>query len=302
MSMQITSGSVAARNVVFDYIHEDIPGGVSLDTDRFNATEVVEQVLAGTPVYVDKTNRIAYIVKTSTVLTGSSGSAVRVTKGHHWVAGDFVSDGIEAEAIASITVGTGTYDTLNFSTGLTKFTVGTIIFQTSAANMYQGSHAQVQDTAGDYLDIYDPSFRSNGLRVTISQNGSDNLAVSYSAGILTIALASGTESKNNVSAVQAAIRALTNTDYPFPLFFCVGTDWDGKQKGATLTTATADFASTYYDLYVPNGFVKDSIYFDDGADNQDVSVVLSGAVRNSALPFPLHQHQKDLMTRFTFNY
>lgn len=301
MSMQITEETIAARNVIFDYIFEDIPGGVSLDTDRFNATETVEQVLAGTPVYVDKTNRIAYIVKTSTVLTGSTGTAVRVTKGHHWVAGDIVSDGIEAEAIASITVGTGTYDTLNFSSGLTLYTAGTVIFQTTAATMYQGDHAQVQGKSGNYMDIYDPTFSSRNLRVVLSRNGSDALSVSYSAGVLSIALATTTKSSNNTSAIQAAIRALTSTDFPFPVFYCVGTGWDGDEDGASLTTTTDDFEPSYYDYYVPNGFVKDSVYFDDGADNIDVSVVLAGAVRESALPFPVNVHQKALMTRFTFN-
>jgi hypothetical protein len=83
--MQITETTISPFSVVFDYIHQDLPGGVSLDTDRFASG--VTDIEPGTPVYVDKTNRIAYLVKTSTVITGSGATTVRVAKNSHWIVG-----------------------------------------------------------------------------------------------------------------------------------------------------------------------------------------------------------------------
>jgi len=124
--MQITQTTFAGRNSVYDYIHEDLPGGVSLDTDRFAAG--TEELKAGAPLYVDKTARVAYLVKTATVLASSAADAVRVAKGTHWIAGDFISCGVKAEAILSITTSNAAYDVLNFTTGLTNYAAGTVIF------------------------------------------------------------------------------------------------------------------------------------------------------------------------------
>jgi hypothetical protein len=296
--MNITTDSIAGRNVVFDHILYDLPGGVSLDTDRFAAG--TETVAAGTPVYVDKSARVAYLVKTSTVLTGSTTTAVRVAKGSHWIVGDFVSDGVKAEAILSITTSGATYDVLNFTTGLTNYAAGTILYQTASAAMQKGSSATVQDTAGDYLTIWDPTFSSAGLKVVISQNSGNSLAVSYASGVLTIALANSTAASNNVAAIEAAINALVTDDFPWEAMFCLGVDWDNKQTGATLTTASAFMVDTRPDLYQPNGLIKDLVDVETG--NAECSVVLAGAVRNGSLPFPLTVHQKALLSLFTFNY
>ncbi|MCK9592706.1 MAG: hypothetical protein M0Q91_11945 [Methanoregula sp.] len=296
--MQITEATISPQTVVFDYIKQDLPGGVSLDTDRF-ATGVTG-IKAGTPVYVDKTNRIAYLVKTSTVITSSTATAVRVAKNGHWIVGEYVSDGYVAQAISSITTTGSTYDVLNLGGSLSVYAAGTIIFETTAGNLYKGSHAQVEDTAGDYLDIYDPTFTSEGLKITIAQTSGNTLSVTYSNHVLAITLANSTAATNNAAAIQAAINALVEEDYPWAAFYCVGTDWDGKQTGATLTTAADTFEAVYPDKYVPNGFIKD--YVDVTYDNADCSVVLAGAVRNSALPFPLTTAQKALLPNFIFNY
>jgi hypothetical protein len=296
--MQITESTISPFGVVFDYIQQDLPGGVSLDTDRF--ADGVTDIEPGTPVYVDKTNRIAYLVKTATVITGSGATTIRVAKNSHWIVGEYVSDGLVAQSISSITTSNDDYDILNLGGSLSKYAAGTVIFETTAGTLYKGSHAQVQDTAGDYLDIYDPTFSSDGLKVVISKNGSNALAVSYASNTLTIALANTTAASNNTATIQAAINALVDAEYPWEAFYCVGTDWDGKQTGATLTTATDTMEASYPDKYVPNGFVKD--FVDVTYENADCSVVLAGAVRNSALPFPLTNAQKALMPHFVFNY
>jgi len=295
--MQITQTTFAGRNSVYDYIHEDIPGGVSLDTDRFAAG--TEELEAGAPLYVDKSARVAYLVKTSTVLTGSAAQTVRVAKGSHWIVGDFVSDGIKAEAIASITTSGATYDVLNFSTGLTNYTTGTVIFQTTSAAMQKGSAATVQGIVGDYLTIWDPTFSSDGLKVVLARAGDDNLAVAYASGVLTITLANSTGSKNTVALIEAAINALITNDFPWEAMFCLGDGWDSAQDGATITTASAFMAATYPDLYTANGLLKDTVNVED--DNVSCSVVVSGAVRESALPFPLSTAQKAKLPKFTFN-
>lgn len=284
--------------MVFDHILYDYPGGVSLDTDRFASG--TETVAAGTPVYVDKTARVAYLVKTSTVLASSAADAVRVAKGSHWIVGDFVSDGVKAEAILSITTTATAHDVLNFTTGLTNYAAGTILYQTASAAMQKGSSATVQDTAGDYLTIWDPTFSSAGLKVVLARAGDDNLAVAYAAGVLTITLANSTAANNNVALIEAAIVALVTNDFPWASMYCLGVDWDGKQTGATLTTASAFMADTRPDLYQPNGLIKDLVDVETG--NAECSVVLAGAVRNSALPYPLAVHQKALLSLFTFNY
>ena len=60
--MNITSSNIAGRNVVFDYIHEDIPGGLSLDKSRVPST--LKYMPAGTLLNVNKATRVAEFVKT----------------------------------------------------------------------------------------------------------------------------------------------------------------------------------------------------------------------------------------------
>jgi hypothetical protein len=295
--MQITQTTFAGRNQVFDYIHEDLPGGVSLDTDRFAAG--TEELKAGAPLYVDKTARVAYLVKTSTVLTGSATDAVRVAKGSHWIVGDFVSDGVKAEAIVSITTSNAGYDILNFTTGLTNYAAGTVLYQTTSEAMQKGSAATVEGIIGDYLTIWDPTFSSDGLKVVLARNGSDALAVTYASGVLTIALAKDTHTHNTVALIEAAINALITNDFPWEAMFCLGDGWDGAQIGAVLTTASAFMAPVYPDLYIPNGLLKDTVNVE--GYNVSCSAVLSGAARLSAMPFPLTTGQKAKLSKFTFN-
>jgi hypothetical protein len=167
--------------------------------------------------------------------------------------------------------------------------------------MQKGSAATVEGKSGDYITIWDPTFSSAGLKVVFAQAGDDNLVVAYSAGVLTITLANTTHGKNTVALIEAAINALITNDFPWEAMFIVEDGWDaGQQVGATLTTASDFMEDTRPDLYLPTGFVKETVNVE--YDNVDVSVVVAGAVRNSALPFPLAVHQKALLPKITFNY
>jgi len=195
MALQFTSETITGRNVVFDLMLEDIPGGCQLDTGRLNsATKWVEQ---GTPVYVDRAARVAYLIKTTYIAVSGDADTIYVPNDHHFAVGDIMWDGTSGMAITSITA-SGDYDKIELAGSLVTYATNTVLTQVDA---------------------------------------------------------SGT-------------------------------------AGATTTS------------YVPNGFVKDTIAAGDGAalySNLDVSVIVRGSVRNSALPFPLSTTQKAAMTHFTFN-
>ncbi len=105
------------------------------------------------------------------------------------------------------------------------------------------STAQVIDDTTEILDITNPR-GINGCQITITQNSSDALDVSGSVeGHAFIQLADTTASKNNVAAIQAAIRALGSigtTDFTDWVFESDG--WDGNVTGDVLGTANDTLA------------------------------------------------------------
>lgn len=294
--MQITSSSFGGRNVVFDNILEDIPGGVNLDKTRLKTGTTY--LKAGTLVNVNKSTRVAELVKTAKVITGGDGDSIRVAKTHQFVAGEYVSDGLVAQAISSIITTEDDYDTLELGGSLVKYVADTVIYEVkSTATLGKFASAVVEDTAEHTLTIYDPTGASEGLKVVLAQAGDDNLAVAYASGVLTISLADTTASKNTAALITAAIQALDSTSYNFKAFYAVGASW--SETGDTLTTASDFMDVNVADKYAVSGFVKDEVNVE--YDNVDVSVVIRGSVREGSLPAPVTSAMKKELSLFTFN-
>lgn len=294
--MQITTDTLGGRNVVFDYIHEDIPGGVSLDKTRLNASTTY--IKAGTLVNVNKSTRVAEIVKTATVIDGGDANSIRVAKTHQFAVGEYVSDGLTAAAISSITTTEDDYDTLELGGSLVKYVADTVIYEvTSAAALGGYASATVEGAEDHTLTIYDPTGKAAGLKVVLAQAGSDTLAVAFSGGVLTISLADTTASKNTAALITTAIQALDATGYNFKAFYAVGSSW--SETGGTLTTASDYMEESVADKYTVSGFVKDEVNVE--YDNVDVSVVIRGAVREGSLPFPVTSAMKKELPLITFN-
>lgn len=135
--MQITKSSLPGSKVVFESILDEVPGGVSIKVARLDYLTVNSNVdkrflPAGTPVYVDLAARTADICKSITALTGSSGTAIRVAKNHHYLVGDLVNDGTTSSIISSIDTSNAAYDVINTAEALTT-TLATKYGQGSAS-------------------------------------------------------------------------------------------------------------------------------------------------------------------------
>jgi len=292
--MQITQDSFGGRNVVFDYVYEDLPGGCNLDKSRLKAGTTY--LKAGTLVNLNKSTRIAEIVKTATVITGGSSTAVRVPITHQFKAGEYVTDGVAVQTISTITAGT-TYDTLNLGGALLAYGAGVVIAEVNAsASMIPVASVTLVTGSGKSLTVTDPSGKLAGVNVAVTANGSDALAVTFANNTLSIALASTTAASNTPGVeIQAAIRALTTAGYAFLNVQCSG----DEIAGSALTPASGTIATNQPYKYLPSGFIKDKVNVE--YDNVDISVVLSGAVRESALPFPLTTAMKTQLPKVTFN-
>lgn len=289
------------------------PAGLVIAKADFD-TSVFDELIAGAIVGVDS-NRLGRIFKTAKIVAGGSASAPRIDKGHPFKVGDFITDGIVALEISVITVGT-TYDTLTFSSGeLVTSATGTVLYQAAAANLTnqgKASTATVQDTSGDYLTITVPVVsgpaKFNQLQLKISQAADDVLAVAFTGGILELKLAATTAANNNVAAVQAIIRALGTVDgFDLSAVTATGVDWDGKQTGATLTTATdlfdggvdANAGGVIAAKYAPVGITLNTI--DLTLDNQSSGIMLRGTVNEAVMQLPVDSYVKSLIPHIIFD-
>lgn len=301
--MQITTDTINARNQVFDYILEDIPGGVSLDTTRLNATCKV--LKAGTPVAVNKTTRVAEIVKTGTVVTGGSASIIYLNDDHHFAVGDYITDGAVSQTISSI-VASGDNDYMVLGGNLLTYAAGTVIAEAESTSNFAYPVAASLGLGGDggTLNFYSGNKYNAGLKFSINTNtGNDALAASYSAGTVAILAATGTTTKNYDNLIMDAIRDIATTDFDLSDILVKTSTWDGDDADCTGQSATMAATSGY--KYECNGLIKDDVTIGDGAtlyENVDCSVVMRGAVRNSAMPYPLSNRQKDDISLISFNY
>lgn len=292
--MNYSTSTIGARKVIFDNVLEDVPGGLSLDKTRVPST--LEYMPAGTLVNINKATRVAEFIKTAICVADSaSGDAVRIAKGHNFAEGDYITDGFVICAITTLTVGTD-YDTVVPAITLVNFAEGDVLVESAAGKTATfGSTVTLTLATGKTMTITDPSGKSAGLKVDVKTAADDNLAVAFSGMTLTIQMASTTDTKNTPAVeVQAAVRALVATGWDFSQFVLSG------DEVTTITgTITGYMAKATPWKYEPSGILKDDVNVE--GSNAECSVVVKGAVRESALPYPVNDALKAALPNFTFN-
>jgi hypothetical protein len=302
--MQVTTETISGRNVVFDYITEDIPGGVNLDVTRL--TDDIKILKAGTPVEVNRTTRVAEIVKTGTLLTGSTSTVLYMTAGeHHFEAAEYVTDGRVTSLISSVAASGTTKDAITVTPAITTYAAGTVIVESASTSKFGPVVYGTTELGGNggTVEIISSNADNAGLAFVITANTVDSMTATYSAGTVTITVAHTTGSYNSDTLVTEAINQINSNEWDFASLQFRTDEWDGDEADATGQTFTLAATTGY--KYVANGFIKDDMVVSDGVTNYanlDCSVVTKGAVRNSALPYPLTAKQKAAMTGFTFNY
>ena len=114
----------------------DIPGGVTINASELIAGGILEE---GSVIGKDASG-VAHVIKGAAVCEAAKANAtsIKVKKGSHIKAGDFVTDGNAAVAVASVdSSSSNLYDTitvtLNGSTGLEALTTSSVLEQATAA-------------------------------------------------------------------------------------------------------------------------------------------------------------------------
>lgn len=141
--MQIKNTSIAGRNVVWESILDEIPGGVSVDVTRLDYEASGKEYLpAGTPVYVDLSTRVAEVCKSVTTCASGTATTLIVPKLHHFKVGDSISDRKFCRIISAITEGTYS-DTITVPSGLISTVASGVFIQTTdgTASAYASSLA-----------------------------------------------------------------------------------------------------------------------------------------------------------------
>jgi len=259
---------------------------------------------------------MAKLMKTAKVYeaVAAGGTDVKVCNSspdHQFKADDFVIYGDVSTKISSITEGDD-YDTLTLTATLdSKEAVpkDSVLYLGSAetTNAATAGTAVVEDAEGNTLTVSNTDGLNNGVTVTISQNGSDALAVSYTVATntLAIALASSTATKNTAALIQTAVRALgyaNGIDFT-NWTFAAGGDWDTAATGGTLTIPTdyisggspkpSYMAPAYTDLVL----MHQKVEFDLDEDaNVSGGMIRRCVVDESNMPYPIPTAYKTLLT------
>ena len=127
--MQITTGSITGKKVVFESILDEIPGGVSLPVTRLDyLTSGKEYLKAGTPVYVDIATRIAQVCKTVVADTVGDATHLYVANGHHFKVGDSITDYSFVRVISAIAASGTEHQSITVPSGLI-YAAGTVYGQ-----------------------------------------------------------------------------------------------------------------------------------------------------------------------------
>lgn len=91
-------------------------------------------VLKGAPISVNHTSRVANLVKTGLVVTGSTTTATRVEKNHEFKVGDVIANAVSGNGVAITAIDTSNadYDVLSHLTNGGAFTAADVIFEATA--------------------------------------------------------------------------------------------------------------------------------------------------------------------------
>lgn len=295
--MRLTIGSAdSTQKILWDESKSERENG------GFSLADVLPSGLAyllkGAPIAVDNDTRVANVVKTAAIVGGST-AAPTIAINHAFKVSDVISDGVVALEISAITSGE-VNDTLSFTSGtLNAATPGIVLFEAASTQLTAGgiaALATVQDTSGDFLvatvDIDSDVELFNGASLTIEQAGDDTLAVAFTGGVLTLSLADTTPGNNNIAAIQALVTALgTVQGYDLTKLTFSGTDWDDKQTGATLTTATNEFDSGINQNVIAAEYTASGLLSDNSKNVGTITLTLvtrAVDVDESNLDYPLN--------------
>jgi len=301
MGLEVLSSTDTVYPVVLTNVLEFAEGGGTLQKSALPTTQ--EELKEGTPVYLDTATKLVHVVKTATLQAQAAANAtsIRVKKAtpydHPLIVGDFITNGKVSTAITGITTTETAYDTVALTATLDAkevIPVSTVLFVAAAAGTASAtaSTATVEDIVAATLTLSDAHGLFNGITVTINANGSDALAVTYTASTKTllIRLASTTANKNTAALIQAAIRALLVTGgYDFTeVTAAAGGTWDAAAVGGVLTVPTDYFAggvllADIAPTYTPNGVICGN--YDITGENNAVSVVYRGTMREAVAPY-----------------
>lgn len=131
-----------------------LPGGFKL-TQNFPVGTVIHRAI---PVAVDFSAMSATVIKATTVLEGGTTKAVRVAKGHLFVAGDVVVKNGAADAtatVSSVDTSNTEYDVLNLSAAITDLTAGDVLVINGqpVPNMIVGAVLEITGKGLPTLDV-----------------------------------------------------------------------------------------------------------------------------------------------------
>jgi len=247
MSLQVTKSEDTRYTVVLREKLEYVHGGGTIKLAELPTTLL--ELKEGAPVYFNPSTGYIHLCKTADVQANlaAAATALRVQKNHAFIVGDFITNGSVSTAITAIVTTETAYDTLTLTAALSSVLVtasGTILYQgaTETTNAATAAEATVEDIVDATLTVSDPRGLLNGITVTISQNGSDALAVAYviASNTITIALADTTPANNTAALCQAAIRALAVIEgFDFTAIECTAAGtWDAAAVGGVLTDAS----------------------------------------------------------------
>jgi len=109
-------------------------GGFTLASNT-PASGVTGWIFKGLPLNVNYTTRVAEVVKTATVITGSTTTATRIAKGSLFSIGDVIANAIDGTGVAITAIDRTTssdYDILTHLTNGGAFTADTVLFEAAA--------------------------------------------------------------------------------------------------------------------------------------------------------------------------
>ena len=306
MDFKITGADTPKKELWQELDAKVLSGGFKLDKTSLISTLTV--LPKGCPMNVDYTTRIAKLVKTVKCITGGAANAPRVAKGSQFKVGEFITDGYISTEITSIVTTETTYDTINLTASLKVYAADTALYEGAAeeASGSAPSIATVEEVSTKTILVSEPFGRLNGIDLTLAQNSSDDLAVAYASGVLSIKLADTTSASNTAVLIQAAIRSLgTIEGIDFSMATVVGTNWT-TITGGTITTALDVFKGGVVRSYTPalletSGLLKNDVAI-TATNTPSCSVIIEAReVKESDLTYPLHAIQKvELTSRFLF--
>jgi hypothetical protein len=121
---------------------ETATGGFKLVITGLNSGDVLP---AGTPIKIDESARTATVSKTAIVYEATSGTSIKVKKGHQFQATNNAAKtlGDAAYAVSAIDASNAAYDVFTVGTSLGALSVGDVLFQSSAAGATAAAYSVV---------------------------------------------------------------------------------------------------------------------------------------------------------------